>query len=176
MDVEKLLKTKAFLDEMAISIRNIIYSTFPGTSPEEREDIEQDVKLKIWRSAARGKNFTNLRSYLWKVVYTTALDVIGRRMESLGDREIEAISDSVRAAGMDGADPEILWRREEIRANLRKAVGALPDRRRTVMKLWLLDMNLGEISRSLGWGENQVRHLLYRGLEDLKEMAAKETE
>jgi DNA-directed RNA polymerase specialized sigma24 family protein len=30
-------------------------------------------------------------------------------------------------------------------------------------------MNIKQIASSLGWRENQVRHLLYRGLGDLKE-------
>lgn len=161
---------------MATSIRNIIYDTFPGTTPQEREDIEQEVKLKIWRAAARGKNFTNLRSYLWKVVYTTALDVVDQRMELLGNQEIQEISDSARTARMESANPEILWQKEETQESLRKAVGALPERRRMVMKLWLLDMNQEEIAAYLGWGSNQVRHLLYRGIEDLKAMTAKVSE
>ena len=55
----------------------------------------------------------------------------------------------------------------EYKAQLKTAVASLPERESRSRKL-----SRGEghptIAASLGWRENQVRHLLYRGLADIK--------
>jgi len=170
MDLKKLLTTRKILDEMAISIRTIIYNSFPGTTLQEREDIEQEAKLKIWRMLSNGKKIVNFRSYLWKVVYTTALDIIEERMQKMSEEEIEKAIGSTHPARFCEACPEFHWQHEEMKMKLNKTVAMLPARRRSVVQLWLSDMNLEEIAAYLGWSGNQVRHLLYRGIEELKEI------
>jgi len=49
-----------------------------------------------------------------------------------------------------------------------EAVESLMDSRRRVVKLFLLNMTLEEISIFLDWSEAKTRNLLYRGLDDLK--------
>jgi DNA-directed RNA polymerase specialized sigma24 family protein len=51
---------------------------------------------------------------------------------------------------------------------LEDAVAALPQRRQTVAKRYLAGEGIPAIAASLGWRENQVRHLLYRGLADIR--------
>ena len=169
MNLGHLLKTKKFLDEMAISVKNIIYSAFPSTTPEEREDIEQTVKLKIWRKISRGKKIENLRSFLWKIVYTTTLDILDERMQTIPPEEIQERADSLIRFQDRPESPELLVESKETKAALIESVKALPARRRTVVQLWLSEMTLEEISAYLGWSGNQVRHLLYRGIQDLKD-------
>jgi RNA polymerase sigma-70 factor (ECF subfamily) len=161
-------KTTRLIENASASIKNVIYATFPQTSPQEREDIEQGVKLKIWRKIASGTNIDNFRSYLWKVVYTTALDMIKERMENKTDAELQSLLDTAHFERLGAATPEIHWQNEELKMSVREAVETLPDRRKTVLRLWLCDMSLDEIAERLGWRSNQVRHLLYRGIDDLK--------
>lgn len=170
MDLEILLKTKAFLEEISLSIRNILLATFPEMSREEREDIDNEVKLKLWRKAASGKNIGNLRSYLWRVVYTTALDLIEERMLHLPLDHLVAASERA-----DAVSERILFQdpgieEGERRMVLSQVIDSLPERRRAVLRLHLEGMDIAQISSQLEWRENQVRHLLYRGLADLREM------
>lgn len=169
MNLGKLLKTKKFLDEMAISVRNIIYGAFPGTTAEEREDIEQTVKLKIWRKIVRGRKIDKLRSFLWKIVYTTTLDTLDERLHTATPEKIQERADSMIRSQGDSEAPEFLIETKEMKKLLIETVKTLPPRRRTVLQLWLSEMRLEEIAAFLGWNENQVRHLLYRGIEDIKE-------
>ena len=60
-------------------------------------------------------------------------------------------------------------RQRENSRMLEKAVNMLPARRKTVLRLHLAGMDIKQIAASLSWRENQVRHLLYRGLRDLRE-------
>lgn len=170
MDLETLLKTKAFLEEISVSIRNILLATFPEMSREEREDIDNEVKLKLWKRTASGKNIDNLRSYLWRVVYTTALDLIGERMPHLSLDHLVAASEradavSERILFQDSAVDE-----RERRMALGRVLESLPERRRAVLRLHLEGMDIAQIATQLHWRENQVRHLLYRGLVEVRKM------
>ncbi len=170
MDLETLLKSKSFLEEISVSIRNILLASFPKMSPEEREDIDNEVKLKLWRGAAGGKKISNLRSYLWRVVYTTALDLIEERMahlslENLVARSERVDSDFGKILSQDSAVEE-----REHWLILSRVLDSLPERRRAVLRLHLEGMDIHQIAARLHWRENQVRHLLYRGLAEIKEM------
>jgi RNA polymerase sigma factor (sigma-70 family) len=168
MDLESLLGTKKFLEELSVSIRNIILSSFPNLTSQEREEVDLEVKLKLWKKVARGKKIDNLRSYLWRVVYTTALDVIADRKDYL------PIDETLNRAHGEGIVPEGLTspdhsvRLSEYRLQLEAAVAALPERRQAVAKRYLAGDGIPAIAAALGWRENQVRHLLYRGLADVR--------
>jgi len=169
MDLETLLRSKKFLEDIANSVKNIIFANFPRTSQEEREDIEQEVKLKIWQAASNGKKITNLRSYLWKVVYTTALDLINERLLNTSDEEIIKQIDALNISRLEPLSPELLLQKREHAEILKNGIHSLPPRRKAVLELYLSGMNLEEITEFLGWGQNEVRHLLYRGIQELAE-------
>jgi RNA polymerase sigma factor (sigma-70 family) len=168
MDLESLFGTREFLDELSVSIRNIILSSFPNLTSQEKEEVDLEVKLKLWKKVARGKKIDNLRSYLWRVVYTTALDVIAERKDYL------PIDETLNGAGGDRVVPEDLTSPDhvvqvtEYKLQLEDAVAALPERRQAVAKRYLAGEGIPAIAASLGWRENQVRHLLYRGLADIR--------
>ncbi len=169
MDFEKIVRTEKFLEEISVAIRNILLAQFPELTRQDKEDIDHEVKLKIWRKLARGKKISNLRSYLWKVVYTTALDVTGEKLnvvslENCGEREGKEEISSQKMLS-----PESLMKKKETELMIEKALNTLSEKRKAVLKLHLSGKNIKQIAAFLGWRENQVRHLLYRGLGDLKE-------
>jgi RNA polymerase sigma factor (sigma-70 family) len=170
MDLEALLKTKSFLEEISVSIRNILLANFPEMSPEEKEDIDNEVKLKLWKKAARGKKIDNLRSYIWRAVYTTALDLVAERMPHL------SLDRLIAASEKKGSFPERILsldsavERRERQLIVKEALDSLPERRRAVLRLHFEGMNIVQIAARLHWRENQVRHLLYRGLAEMKKI------
>jgi RNA polymerase sigma factor (sigma-70 family) len=168
MDLEILLGTKAFLDELSVSIRNIILSSFPNMTAQEKEEADLEVKLKLWRKVARGKKINNLRSYLWRAVYTTALDLIAERKDFLPIDQVLRSAQEDERMPAELTAPDRSSEAREYRLQLEEAVGSLPERRRAVAKLYLAGEGIPAIAASLGWRENQVRHLLYRGLADIK--------
>ena len=168
MDLENALKAGHFLNDISLSIKKIIFANFPQLSAEEREDIDQEVKLKLCRMAASGKKIRNIRSYLWRMVYTTTLDVIGKRLESLPCDEAAGGEELWMSDRLDLASPERLAEKSERKRIVEKAVESLPERRRLVVKLHLMGMGIEEMAEFLAWSQNKVRHLLYRGLTDLK--------
>lgn len=175
MKLRDLIQKKDFVDDLSLSIRNIIFANFPHMTTAEKEDIDQEVKLKLWKMISDGKNIINLRSYLWRMVYTTTLDVLHSRMpsENLKERRLEersvfslfALHD---ADPLDPDTPESILQINEEKASVHEAINVLPIKRRIVVKMHFQGMSIEETALFLGWSQNKVRHLLYRGLGDLK--------
>lgn len=168
MDLKKLIKTKDFIEKMSKSIELIIWKNFPKLSRQEKEDVEQEVKLKIWRMVSSGKKIKNLRSYLWRVVYTTTLDMIDEKMNTLPFDNVKEAQGANPISRLDMRFSESLLEKKEWESIFEKALNSLVQNRRIVIKLYLTGMNVKEIADFLDWTESKVNHLYYRGLNDLK--------
>lgn len=169
MELDRLIKTKQFLEEISVSVHSIIRQKFPDLTGGDCEDIDQEVKLKIWKTINNGKKIGNLRSYLWKVVYTTALDIMETRLRTLSLDVEEKPGDSISPRSGKPGRMEFGIQKEECRMILDQIIEALPPKRRTVLKLHLAGMDLEETADFLNWTHHKVRHLFYRGLKDLKD-------
>jgi RNA polymerase sigma-70 factor (ECF subfamily) len=172
MDLEDALKAGRFLDEISLSVKKIIFANFPGLSEEEKEEIDQDVKLKILKMAARGKKIDHLRSYVWKMVYSTALDVISCRSQALCLDDVFMTQESPLESFVDTLSPECLFEERELLALTAKAIDDLPPRRKKAVLFHLQGLSLEEIAVYLDESLNAARHLLYRGLDEVKDKVA----
>jgi RNA polymerase sigma-70 factor (ECF subfamily) len=176
MELEHALKAERFLDEISLSVKKIIFANFPGLSDEDKEEIDQDVKLKILSMAARGKKIANLRSYVWKMVYSTALDVIAARSRALCLEDVPRSRRSALEAYIDVLSPEFLFEEKELQVLVGRAIDGLPSRRRAAVLCHLQGLSLEETAVHLGEGLNAARHLVYRGLADVRERIAERSE
>jgi RNA polymerase sigma-70 factor (ECF subfamily) len=134
------------------------------------DDVAQEVRIKIWKLLDSEKNIVNHASYIKKIVDSSVIDQIRRlRREEAVFRQ-ERKKQVTEREGM--YRPEAL-RNVTIREVVGKAVDALINNRRNVVKLYLLNMSLEEIARFYGWSRHKTRNLLYRGLSDLKKSLKK---
>jgi len=168
MDLKNIAEIEAFLDELSLSIKKIIFANFPHLTSEEKEEIDQDVKLKVLKMAAAVKKIGNFRSYVWRMVYTTALDLIGKRMNAISLDDAWEARLGTLDAFIDESSPELLLERKEILRLLEKTLDDLPERRKIAVRLHFAGLDLVEIARWTGETENSARHLVYRGLDELK--------
>lgn len=168
MDLKEFCKTRQFIEEISNSTKVILYKIFPELPEEEKEDIAQEVKLKIWKVISNGKKIENLRSYLWRVVYTTAIDIVNKRIKKIPLDELIEDKTSDAIFRLNNDSHVISIEKNEIKLILEKAMDSLLQDRRVVVKLYLAGMTIDEISDFLNWSRNRVRHLLYRGLKDLR--------
>jgi RNA polymerase sigma factor (sigma-70 family) len=166
--MEKRLQTKTFLADISRSVRAIVLKTFPEIAGQEHDDIEQEVKLKLWKMVRRGKNIRHFKSYLGRMVYTTALDVIAKRRNHVSLDDLRAEDRSSALVDAAGPGPEALAERGQMRDRILAAVDGLPERRRAVLKLHLTGAGIEQMAGRLGWSSHRVRHLLYRGLGDVR--------
>ena len=146
-------------------IEVLIHQFNPQKNGIDPDDIFQEVKIKLWNIFCDEKKIYNYPSYLKKVVNSCVIDQIrkSRREEGIIAKEkLKTI-----------ADKKFQYRKHSsMNAELRNTVGetidTLIETRRKVVKLFLLNMTLDEISLLFNWSKNKTRNLLYRGLDDLK--------
>ena len=168
MGSKKLFETEKLIQEISQSIQHILWKNFAHISTEEKEEIAQEVQYKIWKSLSSGKQIDNLKSYLWKVVYTTALDIITEKISYYRLNNNVELNVEDLHKNMNVSSSETLLEKKELELLLMKGINSLSQNRRIVIKLSLTGMNISEISEFLGWSTSKVNHLYYRGLEDLK--------
>jgi RNA polymerase sigma-70 factor (ECF subfamily) len=171
-----LHKTKTELEQTIEAFSQLIRCVAKMTSPKidssDLDDIEQEVKLKIWKELLKNeKKIYNLVSYIWRVTYTTTCNMMQKKQ----DQKIVSIDGKMIEQNMYQKEDdeknlsiEDRYKKEKLLNLLEKAIDSLIDTRRRVLKLYLLGMSKGEISNFLGWSTNKVRNLLYRGLGDLR--------
>jgi RNA polymerase sigma-70 factor (ECF subfamily) len=167
MDLRESIKLGQFLEEVSTSISKIIFAHFPNLTREDREEVGQEVKLKILKMAENGKIVDNPRSYIWKMVYTTALDVLNERLKFCPLEGLQYKVPSPRSI-MDFDCPQSLFEAKELESMIDQTIDSLPRRKKVVILLHLQGLDLEEMAEFLGWSQNIVRHLLYRGLAELK--------
>jgi len=160
------------IDDFSSLIRSAIRKTSPSVDQAQMDDIEQEVKIKIWKEILKSeKKILNLGSYIWKVTYTTTCRIMKtlsterkfRWNQGDGLLNIDEKISSERASS-----PNHHLENEELMEIIRESVDSLIESRRAVLKLYLLGMDQEEITEYFGWSEGKVRNLLSRGLEDLR--------
>jgi RNA polymerase sigma-70 factor (ECF subfamily) len=171
-----LLKTKSELEqtieEFSQLIRRVVKTTSPKIDSSDLDDIEQEVKLKIWKELLKSeKKIYNLGSYIWRITYTTTCNMMKKKQEQkIVSIDGKMIEQNIYQKQDDEKNVSIedRYKKEKLLNLLEKAIDSLIDSRRQVLKLYLLGMSKDEISSFLGWTTNKVRNLLYRGLDDLR--------
>lgn len=166
MEPGPLVLTEKLIAEVAACVRSILARRFPSMPWPQRQDVEQEVLLKLCRMMENGKNIGHLRSYLWKVVATTALDALD---QGQGVLSLEECLERAGSRALPEALIAISEERDlESRRHLESLLARLPEKRRIAVKLHLLGWDIERSAAWLGWSRAKVRHLLYRGLAQMK--------
>lgn len=169
---EKIEAIDRAIHEYSFLIRAAIRKTSPQIDESQMDDIEQEVKLKIWKEILKSeKKIINLGSYIWKVTYTTTCRIMKtvtmERKKAWG--QSGEPQHSARAVAQDkGASPNHRLEKKEMMEIIRDTIDSLIESRRAVLKLYLMGMDQKEISEFFGWSEDKVRNLISRGLTDLR--------
>ena len=155
-EFEELLERYARL--MGSAIRRVCGRKHRDLIP----DVEQEVRLALWKRLQGGERIAHPISYLHKVALTTALAVVRRheREETTMDGEIEPASAPPPGRG------ELLP--PEIGRLLEQAFEQLPLEQTRALRAYLAGFNHLEVAKLYGWSESAARHRIYRGLEALR--------
>jgi RNA polymerase sigma factor (sigma-70 family) len=129
------------------------------------EDVVQEVKVRIWKIVCADRVIHKHGAYIKKIVYTAIIDQFRknqREEELLRHEKHKHISETKSyydgEAIRKNALSEVLW----------DALERLIKSRRQVVKLYLLNLNIREISSYLNMSQDKIRNLLYRGLADIR--------
>jgi DNA-directed RNA polymerase specialized sigma24 family protein len=102
------------------------------------------------------------------VVWTTAYDVVEERMKACSLDEVEDSACAALAGPSTGSSRASRTSSPELKLMIDEAVEALAPRRRSAVRLYCLGLDHVQIAQTLSLSENQARHLLYRGLNEVK--------
>ncbi|MBN1224364.1 MAG: sigma-70 family RNA polymerase sigma factor [Candidatus Aminicenantes bacterium] len=162
---KKIQDFEKLIERFSRYIEALIQQFNPQRNGIEPDDIFQEVKIKLWNIFRDEKKIYNYSSYLKKVVNSCVIDQIrkSRREEGIIAKEKRKTI----------ADKKSHYKRHtsmnlELRNMVGETIESLIETRRKVVKLFLLNMTLDEISLLLNWSKDKTRNLLYRGLDDLK--------
>lgn len=131
------------------------------------DDISQEVIIKIWKLLHSEKDISNYASYIKKIVETSVIDQLRklRREDS-----ILSLEKQKKVSEYELSYASELTKQKNIKDIVGRAVDSLIESRKKVVKLYLLNMSIEEISSYYNWSYDKTRNLLYRGLGDLKKI------
>lgn len=156
MDYERLVQDHARL--MAFAIRKVCGSRHNDLVP----DVEQEVRLALWKRLRDGNDIQHPTSYIYKVAVTTALSVVRKMgMTDVRFEDTDFRREATPSPVAGSLEPV------ERAALLREALEALePDESRAV-RAYLAGFNHREVAKLYGWTESVARHRIYRSIEAL---------
>ncbi len=153
------------LEDFSALIRSLVLRYRLDRLGLDADDLIQEIRLKLWKIIDDEKNIHNPASYIKKVVESAVIDQIRkiRREEEVVISEKQKLISELEPRASRYPNPP-----GSIKEYILKAADNLMESRKTVVKLYLLNMNLSEISAYLNYSPAKTRNLLYRGLTDLK--------
>jgi RNA polymerase sigma factor (sigma-70 family) len=142
-----------------------------GLRGAEVDDVLQEVRIRLWRQGsdtdAGGEKLSTLTpAYIYRTATSAALDLLRRRRTR---REQLSADVPASLAAPPHARADGMLEAGETLAAIEAAIEAIAPARRPVVRMYLAGYARDEIATLLGWTEDKVRNLLYRGLEDLRQ-------
>lgn len=165
MNKDRSDELKILLDQYSRFIERQIQKFNPQKNGIDPDDVFQEVKIKLWNVLNDEKKIYSYSSYIKKIVNSCVIDQIrkSRREDGVISNEKRKKISDIRSNYKKHNSGE-----DDLKHMVGEAVESLKDSRRRVVRLFLLNMTLEEISILLNWSEAKTRNLLYRGLNDLK--------
>jgi RNA polymerase sigma-70 factor (ECF subfamily) len=130
-----------------------------------REDIEQEVRLDLWKQVARGQQIDYPATYIYKATLRETL----RALRRTANRETVSLdSGGLSDTLLDAVDPfHALAAKEQFREIIIGVRCLAPDRQSAV-RAHLTGFAFNEIMRLYGWSYQRTRNLISRGMADLR--------
>ena len=129
----------------ALACLDSLYRTARRLSHDrvDAEDLAQDACLKAFRAADQFKHGTNLRAWLFTILYNTARNRSrdrARHIVEIHSETVDRVTDapSLKSVLRTMETPETLLLRETLASELQSAIDALPDAFREAV--WLRDV------------------------------------
>jgi RNA polymerase sigma factor (sigma-70 family) len=129
----------------------------------ERDDLLQDIYIKIWRYYEKNdKDIPISRSYIDTIINSVLINSIKKSRNEIKALnrlkfDIQEISVRENTAQLDILKEVILNSLNEIKP---------PSK--IVISLYLTGFTLAEVAKIKGWGQSKTNNLYYRGIEEIK--------
>ena len=148
-----------------------LFTRFLGAVPE-REDMVQEVFLRVLRSRDRYTPTARFSTYLYRVAFNLAVNHTERERNprSLDGGPDNEDSQAHKASTSPDDDPARRMETHDVVQAVREAIGALPESQRMALILAKYEeLSFSEIAVVLGSSEKAIKSLVHRARESLRE-------
>jgi RNA polymerase sigma-70 factor (ECF subfamily) len=135
-------------------------------------DIEQEVRIRLWKALERDRNAAFHASYIQRIVLSVVIDAVRAASVRPTDPLPEGEFGDADALVETAPGPERLARGSQDFSRVAACMAQLPERRREAVELHLQGFSLREIGVFVGVSEEAARKLLDRGMQTLRERLA----
>jgi RNA polymerase sigma factor (sigma-70 family) len=174
MSIDPALRQRLqqLLADYGAKVRALIEGHGLGQYGIDPADIEQEVRIRLWKALERDRNAAVHTSYIQRVVLTTVIDAI----RAANARPVDPLPEAGETVGPAFVEPTAGPERSasgiEDFDRIMACMAELPERRRKAVALHLQGFSLREIGEFSGTSEEAARKLLDRGMETLRERLA----
>lgn len=141
----------------------------------DEDDVEQDIRIRLWSALQRAPASELSGAYVQKVVLSAVIDAV--RRERTRRYEIGQDVHAAEATQPDqGKTPELLFAQHQWMENLQQCIARLPLRRQRPVRLFLLGYSMQELSDISRLTLDAASKLVRRGLADLRTLLSRTRE
>lgn len=154
--------------ELAVRYEKFVFSVAFDVvrSREDASDASQDALLKLWRTASSWRGGCEVKTWIYRIAKTSALDVLRSRASRVSVPFDEAFAE----VEDDAPQPDEAAERKEDVSAVRAAIDSLPEQYREVIVMReLQDMSYKEIAEAAGIDIGTVKSRLSRARAELFE-------
>ena len=194
MNPDRTLVTKilngnlnSFRDLVEMYQKLVVHVVFRLVSrQEDREEICQEVFIKVYRNLSGFKFQSKLSTWIGKIAYTTTINYL-RKEKILLYSDLKKASETsesedeynnpINSIHSDYPSPVESSERKDMTALIHKKIEQLPGPYKTIITLYHLEqMSYHEIAEIMELPEGTVKSYLFRGRKKLKDSLMKELE
>nr|NIM97546.1 sigma-70 family RNA polymerase sigma factor [candidate division Zixibacteria bacterium] len=137
--------------------------------PADREDVCQDVFLKVYEGLGGFKFESKLSTWIAKIAYNTCLNYLEKKTVPLFD-DLTPEEQSLESFPSRVQGPDRIVEEKEASVLLRSEIDRMPVHYRTILTLYHLDqMSYKEIGETMDLPEGTVKSYLFRARRLLKD-------
>ncbi|NVB40126.1 sigma-70 family RNA polymerase sigma factor [Pseudenhygromyxa sp. WMMC2535] len=163
LDEDRERQLAAVLREHGSSISRMAASY--GRHSAEREDLEQDIALALWRALPSFRGESSLKTFVHRVARYACFRHLRRRRPGAESVDDTPLSDPDTC-------PEAALLHEDDRARMEQALADLPRTLESTLSLHLRGFSYAEIAEALGITERNVSVRLTRARKQLRRQLA----
>ena len=174
MSLDPALRTRLhqLLAEYGAKVRRLVEGHGLAQYGIDAADIEQEVRIRLWKALERDRNAAFHTSYIQRVVLSSVIDAIRAANARPAEPMPEESEEATPALVEPRAGPERSAGAVQDFGRIAACLAELPARRREAVSLHLQGFTPREIGQMSGTSEEAARKLLERGMETLRERLA----
>ena len=169
--INRVLKgSQSAFAELVKNNQKLVYHIVSKIVPEaEREDICQDVFLKVYSNLAGFQRQSKLSTWIGRIAYNRCLNYLEKKKVTLYE-DISGEDQTIDSLPLAQSGPDEKAETSDIGAKVRAEIDRLPVKYGTILALFHLeDMTYEEIGQVMGLPDGTVKSYLFRARKMLRE-------